>query len=91
LIVVIGPVIQIGVIVRIVGIPINRPGKLLKKDTMVAKLPETPAVKVPETPAVKVPETPAVKASAATVKPSAAVTAPSPKPPVSDSIGRRSE
>ena len=88
-ILVIRPIIQIGVIVRIVGIPINRPGKLLKKDTMVAKLPETPAVKVPEapavkvpeTPAVKVPETPAVKASAATVKPSAAVTAPSPKPP----------
>src|SRR5260221_5617660 len=36
LIVVIGSVIQIGVIVRIVGIPINRPAKLLKKATMVA-------------------------------------------------------
>jgi hypothetical protein len=34
--VVIGSVIQIGVIVRIGGIPINRPAKLLKKDTMVA-------------------------------------------------------
>ena len=31
------PTIQIGVIVRIaVGIPVNRPEKLLKKDTMVA-------------------------------------------------------
>src|ERR1700730_10739425 len=36
LIVVIRSVIQIGVIVRIVGIPVTRPDKLLKKDTMVA-------------------------------------------------------
>jgi hypothetical protein len=36
LIVVIRSVIQIGVIVRIVGIPINGPGKLLRKDTMIA-------------------------------------------------------
>jgi hypothetical protein len=36
LIVVIGSVIQIGVIVRIIGIPIKRPGKLLRKDPMVS-------------------------------------------------------
>jgi hypothetical protein len=41
--------------------------------------------------AVKALEAPAVKASPATVKPAGTVTAPSPKPPVSDSIGRRSE
>src|ERR1700719_1983975 len=41
-ILVIRPIIQIGVIVRIaVGIPVNRPEKLLKKDTMVA-IKETP-------------------------------------------------
>ena len=41
-ILVIRPIIQIGVIVRIaVGIPINRPEKLLKKDMMVA-MRETP-------------------------------------------------
>jgi hypothetical protein len=41
-ILVIRPIIQIGVIVRIaVGIPVNRPEKLLKKDTMVA-MRETP-------------------------------------------------
>src|ERR1700674_5769187 len=42
-ILVIRPIIQIGGIVRIaVGIPVNRPEKLLKKDTMVA-IKETPA------------------------------------------------
>src|SRR5882762_6070608 len=41
-ILVIRPIIQIGVIVRIaVGIRVNRPEKLLKKDTMVA-IKETP-------------------------------------------------
>ena len=41
-ILVIRPIVQIGVIVRIaVGIPVNRPEKLLKKDTMVA-IKETP-------------------------------------------------
>jgi rRNA processing protein Gar1 len=43
LIVVIRSVIQVGVIVRIVGRPINRPGKLLKKDTMVTETTVTKA------------------------------------------------
>src|SRR6202011_1180634 len=43
LIVVIRSVIEIRVIVRIVGIPINRPGKLLKKDTMVTETTVTKA------------------------------------------------
>jgi hypothetical protein len=68
---------------------------MVKKTAMAVKAPETPAVKAPETPAVKAPETtPAVKASTAMKSAAAAVTAataPSPKPPVSDSIGRRSE
>jgi hypothetical protein len=72
-------------------------------ETPAVKAPETPAVKVPKMPALKAPETPAVKAPETTpavkastaMKPAAAVTAaataPSPKPPVSDSIGRRSD
>jgi hypothetical protein len=43
LIVVIRSVIQIGVIVRIIGRPINRPGKLLKKDPMVTEATVTKA------------------------------------------------
>src|ERR1700732_4847870 len=43
LIVVTRSVIQIRVIVRIVGRPINRPGKLLKKDTMVTETTVTKA------------------------------------------------
>src|SRR5258708_40061490 len=49
LIVVIRSVIQIGVIVRIVGIPINRPGKLLKKDTMVTETTVTKAAVISAT------------------------------------------
>ena len=50
-ILVIRPIIQIGVIVRIaVGIPVNRPEKLLKKDAMVA-MRETPVfLAIKETP-----------------------------------------
>jgi hypothetical protein len=66
-------------------------------ETPAVKVPKTPAAKASEMPAAKAPETtPAVKTSAAmkaspAMKPAAAVTASSPKPPVSDSIGRRSE
>ena len=73
---------------------------MAEKTAMAVKAPETPAVKVPKTPSAKASEMPAAKAPettamkpAATVK-RAAVTAsaaPSPKPPVSDSIGCRSE
>src|SRR3984893_638257 len=49
LIVVIRSVLQIGVIVRIVGIPINRPGKLLKKDTMVTEATVTKAAVISAT------------------------------------------
>src|SRR6202011_3706238 len=49
LIVVIRSVIQIGVIVRRVGIPINRPGKLLKKDTMVTETTVTKAAVISAT------------------------------------------
>src|ERR1700732_4939376 len=49
LIVVIRSIIQIGVIVRIVGIPINRPGKLLKKDTMVTETTVTKAAVISAT------------------------------------------
>src|SRR3984893_12050910 len=49
LIVVIRSVIQIGVIIRIVGIPINRRGKLLKKDTMVTETTVTKAAVISAT------------------------------------------
>ena len=69
---------------------------MAEKTAMAVKVPETPAVKVPKTPSAKASEMPAAKAPETTsaMKPAAAVTAsaaPSPKPPVSDSIGRRSE
>jgi hypothetical protein len=99
-----GVIVRVVRIVRITPIPPPRvpieteTGN--EKTAMAVKAPETSAAKAPETPAAEPSETtPAMKASAAmkpaaTVKRAAAVTssaAPSPKPPVSDSIGCRSE
>jgi hypothetical protein len=98
-----GVIVRVVRIVRITPIPPPRvpieteTGN--EKTAMAVKAPETSAAKAPETPAAKASETtPAMKASAAmkpaAMKPAATVTssaAPSPKPPVSDSIGCRSE
>jgi hypothetical protein len=91
-------VVWTGVIVRVVRIvritPIPPPRVPIETETGNEKT--AMAVKAPETSAAKAPETPAAKASETTpaMKPAATVTssaAPSPKPPVSDSIGCRSE
>jgi hypothetical protein len=82
-------VVWTGVIVRVVRIvritPIPPPRVPIETETGNEKT--AMAVKAPETPAAKASETtPAMKASAAVTS-----AAPSPKPPVSDSIGCRSE